>query len=269
MATQPKNSYAASVKKIMLLAAGLALVACGPRLPVTEADPDQLTLSGTVQEGRINPQTGALQRTAWTQGQRPLRAYVASASPAAPPLVSTTVAANGSFSITLPRVPDGQLVALALDDEPLEGCTTSEVSVTSGLRVAFTYLFAELNGGEVPVAPMEFTATETATGGSVTIRTANYLYADRAGMVRGRQVCSFAGVQTTTVIDLQLQRGWNRLTETMTITADGDDLSFVARYDNSAPPTGWVASFDDLMPLASNEAVQAMSMFQGQRPLFR
>lgn len=253
----------------MLLAAGFTLVACGPRLPITEVNPDQLTLSGTVQEGRINPQTGALQRTAWTQGQRPLRAWVESPWTGAPSLVSTTIAANGSFSVTLPRVPDNRLQALALDGEPFEGCTTSEVSATPGLRGAPVSLYAEVGGNVVPVAPLEFTATETATGGTVTIRAASYLYVDRAGMVRGRQVCDFAGAQTTMEVDVQLQRGWNRLTQTVTVTVNGDNMTFVDRYDNSTPPTSWVASFDDLSPLASNEAVQAMGLFKQTRSLFR
>lgn len=269
MARPREKGYAVNVKKIMLLAAGLALVACGPRLPATEADPDQLTLSGTVQEGRIDPQTETLRRTAWSQGQRPLRAWVGSAWTGVPPLASTTIATNGSFAVTLPRVPETQLVGLFLDDEPFEGCTISEVSATPGLRGAPVQLFAEIGGNVVPVAPMEFTATATATGGTVTIRAAHYLYADRAGAVRGREVCAFAGVQTTTVVDIQLQRGWNRLTESVTVTVDGDNMTFVARYDNSTPPTGWVASFDDLMPLASNEVVQAMSVFKEQRSLFR
>lgn len=260
------------MKNIVLLAAGLTLVACGPRLPATEPDRTTLTLSGTVQEGRLRADASGLpelRRTTWSQGTRPLVALIPDNTGGAE-VARGSIAANGAFTITLPPISASALQELNLNED--EFCTVTVTERTPGMRGTGIFLMAQFPGTGVNVAPMEFSFAVNATGTQATarLRTESYVYVDRPGVLRARQVCNYAGVQTVDEVDAQLHRGWNRLTQTVTATENASgESTLTVRTDNSTLAAGWLAQFDDFMPLASNDAVQAMGLFGHIHPLFR
>lgn len=255
----------------------MALVACTPDRPTPVTDGTTLALSGTVKEGQVSPVTGQFVLTPWSQGQSTLTASAVNPNTGAlTTLATSSVAANGAFSITLPKVDDSLLVAPVASQAP--GCTAAEIDITPGLRGISVSLTAKSVAAgsqtESQIAPLSFTLNSTATGGTMTFKSAEYMYANQAGTIRMQQVCENNGVRVNYEADLRLNRGWNVYSGTVTINLAENNSSTLLRVDNSTPPTQWVAVSRSFMPLAnSGDAAdlqnRAANLMQQVSPLFR
>lgn len=255
------------MRLLPLLTAAALLTACGPSLPgpaVPETTaPDTLRLSGTAQIGTLDTGPAGellLRRSAWDLGARPLLAFAFGdgGQESVALLTESVVAADGRFDLTLPPPPGRALRDAAADLAPEPGCTRSGVNVAPGLRVSEGVLFAELPGGFELLAPTDFSASGDANRAVATYRTEVYLYADRAGPLRGRLDCAEEGSTFVLDYDLDLQAGWNRRTESVEVSLtegpDGGTVDLRWRTSNDAPPTGWLLDRSEEADLGATAA---------------
>jgi hypothetical protein len=239
---------------LTLVCSGLLLASCNRNTP-----PQPDSAAGKLVELKFAETTGAASYSAWSGGAGQVIASVEGKGE----LVKTVLKADGSFSLTLPRLETALLVAAdptALTPGLPENCTSSlEVSGAADARsaVATFGVQAQKSGAIAPFALRE-------AANSATLEAGAYVYFDKAAGLSGKITCIKNNVSVTGDINVQFRPGWNKLSLSVAATATEVKVSLTT----GTLPANWVYLGDSqaAQPLGSQSLKTLKSL---NLPFFR
>ncbi|GAA5532063.1 hypothetical protein [Deinococcus aluminii] len=218
---------------LLLLAGSALLLASCDKL----STPQPVTVSGQVKE-LIVSDTGAATYTGWTGGAGKVIASVEGQDN----LATAALAADGKFSLTLPKLDAALLSPINFSSDLPAGCTgdlkTSGASDARGNAASFRVEAAQ-KSGEIAPAALE----TTFSGSNLTalkIQSGGYVYADKAVGLSGKLNCTENGTPVTSDINLQLGAGWNKVTFTISTTQQGGTVSSTVSVTTGSLPAQWI-----------------------------
>lgn len=208
----------------LLLLAGCALLLASCNM---NSVPQPETVSGQVKELSATA-SGSVTYTGWSGGAGRVMASVAGKDN----LVTADLAADGKFSLTLPRLDASLLSPMDFSSELPDGCTgslkTSGASDARGNAASF-----DVQAGKSGmIAPAAFQMANSSTS----ISSGSYVYVDKAVGLSGKLNCTEEGLTVTGDVNLQLRAGWNKVTFTISATAQGGNISLTT----GSVPAQWV-----------------------------
>ncbi|BDP41171.1 hypothetical protein DAETH_11400 [Deinococcus aetherius] len=233
--------------------------------------PSNLTnVSGTVVEGSLAASSNgtlALTTSAWTGGAGSVRAYTGEGSQPQN-VVTTALAADGKFSLNLPTAPAaGTLSAIAADEFNAEedNCTGTVTVSTSQARGAALAIGAEGATKSGGITPLSVTSKVDSAGKVIGYEATlgELLYVDRGLTIKGTQTCTNGSDTFKGDIDVSLQQGWNKVSLTLQLNADGALTGLVVR--SGSHPSNWVfLNSGSASPLGvqSLKALEKFSLFR-------
>lgn len=251
---------------LTLACSGLLLASCN-RTPL----PSNLTtVSGTVVEGKFGATSnGALTLTtsAWTGGAGSVRAYTAEGSQPQN-VVTTPLAADGKFSLTLPATPAaGTLSAIAADEfnDEDDTCTGTVTVSNTQAQVAALAIGAEGATKQGGISPLAVSNTVDSAGKvtSYEFTLGQLLYVDRAVTLKGTQNCTNGDATFRGDINVSLRQGWNKVSLSVQFNAEADMTGLVVR-SGSSPDTWVYMNSGSASPLGvqSLKALEKLSFFR-------
>ncbi|WP_158679901.1 hypothetical protein [Deinococcus sp. NW-56] len=220
-----------SLSLLALASAGLLLAACDRTPP-----PSNLSaVSGTLKEASFDDATLTFGTVAWTGGAGSLLAVADDGEQVA----RTALAADGSFSLSLPRsLAADRLTPLdASEVGDVEGCTgTLKTSAqVNGAAVNF-YVDANKDGLVLP-ANIQITRNSAGTPTSATITTGLLVYVDRGVSVTGSQTCTDGTFTARLKVNWALGQGWNKVTASFTLS---DSPTTTLNLTSGSLPADWL-----------------------------
>ncbi|GAA5514969.1 hypothetical protein Dcar01_03733 [Deinococcus carri] len=208
----------------LLLLAGSALLLASCNM---NSVPQPEAVSGQVKE--LSPTaSGAVTYTGWSGGAGKVMASVEGKDN----LVTADLAADGKFSLTLPRLDASLLSPMDLSSELPDGCTGSLKTSGAGDARGNAASFDVQAGKSGMIAPAAFQMSNS----SINISSGSYVYVDKAVGLSGKINCTEEGVGVTGDINLQLRAGWNKVTFTISATDQGGNISLTT----GSVPAQWV-----------------------------
>lgn len=233
---------------LLLVGSALLLASCD----TTPSAPQPEPVSGQVKELSVSD-SGVVTYSGWTGGAGKVTASVDGKDN----LVTADLAADGRFSLTLPKLDDSLLSSIDFSSKLPEGCTgslkTSGASDARGKAASFRVEAGK--SGEIAPGALETTASGSKLT-SLKIQSGRYFYADKAAGLSGNLNCTVEGTPVTADINLQLRAGWNKVTFTISATQQGGSISGTVGLKTGSLPAQWLYQKDDSALSLSQQALK-------------